>query len=208
MNSIADLKKELAEAAAVKDRAERAARLASIIAEALRPTGRDPILVGGSAVEFYTQGGYTTADIDMVTEGGKDLIKIMAALGFEKVGKDFVDKKNKVYVEFPGDSLKPSEKTRKVQVGKRMFRIISLEDLIVDRLNAFKFWKSLIDGANALMLLETGEADEKRLERRAEEEDVLDTLLRLREIREEIVRKKLSKDEADALLERCMAISY
>jgi len=197
---IASLKKELAEAASVKDRAERGARLASIIAEALRPTGRDPVLVGGAAVEFYTQGEYTTSDIDMVTDGGKDLVKIMTSLGFKKIGKDFVDKKNKVYVEFPGSSLKASERTRKIQVGTRIFRIISIEDLIVDRLNAFKFWKSLIDGANALMLLELGESDEKRLIKRAEEEDVLDTLIALQKIREEIIRKKLSRDEADNLL--------
>lgn len=200
MSLIASLKKELAEAASVKDRAERGARLASIIAEALRPTGRDPVLVGGAAVEFYTQGEYTTSDIDMVTDGGKDLVKIMTSLGFKKIGKDFVDKKNKVYVEFPGSSLKASERTRKIQVGTRIFRIISIEDLIVDRLNAFKFWKSLIDGANALMLLELGESDEKRLIKRAEEEDVLDTLIALQKIREEIIRKKLSRDEADNLL--------
>ena len=202
MNSIDSLKKEIAEAARVRDRAERGARLAAIIAEALRTTGRDPILVGGAAVEFYTQGAYTTADIDMVADGGKDLIEIMRRLGFEKIGKDYIDRKNGVYVEFPGSSLKASEKTRPVQVGSRSFRIISMEDLIVDRLNAFKFWRSLVDGANALMLLELGDSDEDRLKKRASEEHVLDALTALQRIMEEIIRKKLSRDEADALLKK------
>lgn len=202
MNSIAELKRELAEAASKKDRAERAARLAAIIAEALRPTGRDPVLVGGAAVEFYTQGGYTTSDIDMVTDGGKDLADTMKVLGFEKFGKDFVDRKNGIYIEFPGSSLKASEKTRKIRVGARTFRIISLEDLIVDRLNAFKFWRSLVDGANALMLLELGDADDRRLKKRALEEGVWDVLESLQVIKEEIIRKKLSRDAADELLKK------
>lgn len=202
MSSIDSLKKEIGEAARVADRAVRGARLAALIAEALRPTGRDPVLVGGAAVEFYTQGAYTTADIDMVADGGKDLVDVMIRLGFEKVGKDFVDRKNGVYVEFPGSSLKASERTRKIQVGSRAFRIISLEDLIVDRLNAFKFWRSLVDGANALMLLELGDSDEKRLRRRASEEDVLDALGALQKAREEIIRKKLSRDKADDLLKK------
>lgn len=205
MNSIDNLKKEMAEAARVRDRAERGARLASIITEALRTTGRDPILVGGSAVEFYTQGAYTTSDIDMIADGGKDLVTIMKSLGFEKIGKDYVDRKNGVYVEFPGVSLKASEKTRNVQVGSRTFRIISMEDLIVDRLNAFKFWRSLVDGANALMLLELGDSDESRLKKRAAEEEVLDALTALQRIREEIIRKKLSRDQADALLKKTSA---
>lgn len=202
MKSIDSLKKELAEAARVRDRAERGARLASLITEALRTTGRDPVLVGGAAVEFYTQGAYTTSDLDMVADGGKDLIEIMTRLGFEKIGKDFVDRKNGVYVEFPGSSLKASERTLKIQVGSRSFRIISLEDLIVDRLNAFKFWRSLIDGANVLMLLELGDANEDRLKERASEEDVWDALTSLQRIREEIIRKKLSRDEADSLLQK------
>lgn len=202
MKSIDSLKKELAKAACVRDRAERGARLAALITEALRTTGRDPVLVGGAAVEFYTQGAYTTSDLDMVADGGKDLIEIMTRLGFEKIGKDFVDRKNGVYVEFPGSSLKASERTRKIQVGSRSFRIISLEDLIVDRLNAFKFWRSLIDGANVLMLLELGDADEDRLKERASEEDVWDALTSLQRIREEIIRKKLSRDEADSLLQK------
>lgn len=205
MSSIDSLKKEMAKAARVTDRAERGARLASLIAEALRTTGRDPILVGGAAVEFYTQGAYTTSDIDMVADGGKDLVDAMTRLGFEKIGKDFVDRKNDVYVEFPGSSLKASEKTRKIRIGSRTFRIISLEDLIVDRLNAFKFWRSLIDGANALMLLELGDSDENRLRKRAGEEDVLDALTALQKMREEIIRKKLSRDEADSLLEKTAA---
>ena len=49
------LKSELISAAKLKEPAERSIRIAAIIAEALRSIGQDPILVGGAAVEFYTQ---------------------------------------------------------------------------------------------------------------------------------------------------------
>ena len=38
----------------------------AVIAEALKAQGIRPIVAGGSAVEFYTFGGYATADVDLV----------------------------------------------------------------------------------------------------------------------------------------------
>lgn len=174
--------------------------IAAIIAEALRGIGQDPILVGGSAVEFYSQGGYSTADIDLVAEGGPGLTEIMKELDFHKFGKDFVNQKLKIYVEFPSPSLKPQENFQKIKVGDKTLSIISVEDLIVDRLNAFKFWGSAIDGINAMLLLEMGSFEESHLEIRAQQEEVLDALQGVREVREEIIRKKMSRDQGNQLL--------
>ncbi|MCE9624098.1 MAG: hypothetical protein K8R69_01395, partial [Deltaproteobacteria bacterium] len=142
MNSPERTKKELAEAAKIRQPAERSIKIASIVAEGLRAIGQDPILVGGAAVEFYTQGGYTTADIDMIAPGGPELFGKMSEMGFERMGKDFVDEKNKIYIEFPGRALGPTERDRRILIGDRYLRIISIEDLIVDRLCSFKYWKS------------------------------------------------------------------
>ncbi len=204
MNSINPLRKELAQAARIKEPAERSLRLASLIAEALRAVGRDPVLVGGAAVEFYTQGGYTTADIDMLAPGGKDLQEQMAKLGFERMGKDYVDETNKIYVEFPGDSLSAEEVDIRVQLGERWLRVISIEDLTVDRLCSFKFWQSSLDGLNALKLLESGPLDKGRLEARALSEGVSDALAAVQAVREAVIRKKLAPDEANRLLETAM----
>lgn len=201
MSSLENLKKELEAASGLKESVERLMTIASIVAEAMRSVGRDPILVGGAAVEFYTQGGYSTADIDMVSEGGKDLVRIMSELGFERFGKDYKDNARRIYIEFPGSSLKPSERTDTVAVGRRTLRVISIEDLIVDRLNAYKFWRSGIDGLNALLLLEIGSPDEARLRQRAQQEDVEDALEAVQRINNEAVRKKLSRKEATNLLE-------
>ncbi len=201
MTSIDELKQALDKAATRKERTERAVQIAAIIAEALREVGQDPILVGGAAVEFYTQGGYATADIDMVTPGGTEVISVMEGLGFEKLGKDYIDRKRQIYIEFPSEALKPSERYDILKIGKKSLCIISIEDLIVDRLCAFKFWQSGIDGVNALLLLELGEAAEKRLLQRAYQDDVVDALEAVRKVREESIRKKLSQEQANQLLE-------
>lgn len=204
MNSPNPLRKDLVEAAKIKESAERSVTIASVVAEALRAIGQDPILVGGAAVEFYTQGGYTTEDIDMIAPGGAELARIMMNLGFTRFGKDFVDEKNKIYIEFPGGSLGDLEQAVRIQIGKRYLRIISLEDLIVDRLCSYKFWKSAVDGLNAMKLLESGSIDEERLRARTADEGVFDALTGIREIQEEVIRKKFPPEEANRLLDSKM----
>lgn len=199
-----DLKKKLDKAALIKSPPERIAGIGAVIAEALRPTGRDPILVGGAAVEFYTQGGYSTSDLDFVSDGGNELVQAMKDLGFERIGKDFVDRRRSVYVEFPSSSLGSEERWNEIDVDGTPLRIISCEDLIVDRLCAFKFWKSAIDGINALLLLEMNVLDEERLMRRARSEQVSNALSTIKDVREEVIRKKIPRSEANRLIEEKM----
>ena len=198
------LKNELARAAKIQEPAERSIRIAAIVAEALRSIGQDPVLVGGAAVEFYTQGGYTTSDVDMLAVGGPELVKVMSGLGFEKLGKDFVDDRNKIYVEFPGEGLSASEQAVPFIIEGWRLRILSVEDVIVDRLCSFKFWKSATDGLNALKLMEANRENRSRLEDRAQEEDVEDALALIREIRETVIRQKMKPDQARSLLEKGM----
>ncbi len=44
-------------------------RVASLVSELFREEGADPIVVGGSAVEFYTEGAYVSGDIDICFAG-------------------------------------------------------------------------------------------------------------------------------------------
>jgi predicted nucleotidyltransferase len=195
---------KLDEAAKIAEPVRRNIKIAALIGEALREIGQDPVLVGGSAVEFYTQGGYSTADMDFVAPGGPKLVEIMEELGFEKVGKDFVDKARKIYVEFPGSFLGATERANTITIDGLPLKIISVEDLIVDRLCAFKFWKSALDGFNALLLLENGEIDSSRLETRASEESVSDALKIAKTVLEQSIRKKMSREESNRMIERKM----
>ncbi|HEX5037565.1 MAG TPA: hypothetical protein VFX30_10440 [bacterium] len=198
------LRNKLDKAAAQSKPGERIAEIGAVIAEALRAIGRDPILVGGAAVEFYTQGGYSTSDLDFVSDSGVDVVETMKALGFEKIGKDFVDRARGIYVEFPSGSLGPGEKWSEIDVNGVPLRIISCEDLLVDRLCGYKFWKSAIDGINALLLMEMNVLDETRLFLAAKREGVLDALQTINGVRETIVRKKLPTSAANRLIEEKM----
>ncbi len=204
MSSTDSLKNELAHAASIKNPTEKSIYIAAIISEALRTIQQDPILVGGAAVEFYTQGAYSTSDIDMIAEGGPELITTMEDLGFEKLGKDFIHQKLNIYIEFPGRNLKNNEQSILIKVKDKILRIISIEDLIIDRICAFKFWKIAIEGLNVLLLLENNEVDNKRLRQRAQEEKVEDALKGLLKIREEIIRKKIPQKIANQMLEDLM----
>jgi predicted nucleotidyltransferase len=199
-----DLKAKLAKAAKMIEPTARSIHIAAVIAQALRQVHQDPVLVGGTAVEFYTQGGYATADIDMLAEGGAPLIEKMKELGFEKLGKDFVQADLKIYVEFPGRELKATERYQELEIEGQLLKIIAIEDLIVDRLCAYKFWQSAVDGINAMLLLEVQAIDEDHLTSRTIEEDVQDVLNQIREVREEVIRKKLNPDQANALLVKKM----
>lgn len=194
------LQDELKLASREKDTALRGARIAAVVSSALREIGIDPVLVGGSAVAFYTGGRYTTHDIDMISPSGKDIEEVMGRLGFSKFGKDYSNKRLKIYVEFPGDALGPTERTNVIKIGASRLRIISLEDLIVDRLCAYKYWRSTVDGVNALIMLELGIADRARVEDRAREEDVLDALDYIENALQNVIRKKLNSTEASDLL--------
>ena len=196
------IKKKLRKASREKDESLRGVRIAAVIADALREVNIDPVLVGGAVVSFYTEGKYTTRDIDMISPSGKEVDEVMAQLGFVKQGKDFVNETLSIYVEFPSDSLGPTEKVNVTRVDGTKLKIISLEDIIVDRLCAFKFWRSDVDGVNAMIMLELGEADKIRLEHRASEEDVLDALDYVKYVLETVIRKRLSPTEANQLLKR------
>lgn len=201
---IENLNKKLDKAISVKDSADRIAAIGAVVAEAMRSRGQDPILVGGAAVEFYTRGGYSTEDLDFVAEGGSEVTEIMQSLGFEKIGKDFVDRRRGLYIEFPSATIAAGEISDEIDVDGVSLRIISCEDLVVDRLCAFKYWESALDGMNALLLLEMNPVDEKRLVARSKSEDVLDALKVVQATREEIIRKKLSRPAANKLLEKRM----
>lgn len=195
-----NLEEALKKASLEKNAAKRGVKVAAVIAAALQKIGQEPVLVGGAAVEFYTEGGYATRDIDMVTPGGPELWKTMKALGFERKGKDFIHPKLEIYIEFPGESLGPQKRSRLLDVDGLPLKIISIEDLLVDRLCAYKFWKSEMDGLAALLLLETGEVDQNRLKTQAKREEAGDALEWIIQIYEEIFRKKLSPKEASRKL--------
>ena len=119
----------------------------------LYPVDEDkPVLVGGSAVELYTGGAYITGDMDFVGIVPPEVEKKFRPSGFIKKGRHWIHEDGKLYIEFPGDGLTGGDEALEVLIGDHSIIIISPEDIIVDRLSAWLFWRSLVDGVNAFLL--------------------------------------------------------
>lgn len=145
-------------------------RILAEISERL-PGGKKPILVGGSAVEFYTRGTCKSVDIDLLADR-KSLESILNEMGFSKIGRHWFFTKD-IGIEIVGDSIEGRRVNEILHKGK-IIRVLSIEDLIVDRLNACKHWKSQYDCEQAQVLIGVyrDKLDMQYLMRRMKEEDL------------------------------------
>ena len=136
-------------------------------------------LVGGQAVEVYTGGAFTTGDIDISTTDTRSTEALLSKLGFSKEGMVWVSTRLGLAVHlvasYPGRTLR----TRIIEVDDYAVSVVGVEDLVVDRLAAAKFWKSERDAeqAKALLGVFRDSIDYKYLEQLAKGEMVFNLLM-------------------------------
>jgi hypothetical protein len=114
-----------------------------------------PVIIGGCALSYYSREVYFTSDIDLAYANRQALDSALKNIGFKKEGRYWVHEGLKLAVEAPASSL-PGEDSpiEVVELGEELqCSVIGLEDLVVDRLNAFKHWKSEIDGEMVELLI-------------------------------------------------------
>ena len=103
-----------------------------------------PVVVGGQAVEFYTGGGYATMDVDIICEAStKKIGEILEKLGFYRENKYWILDSNKLdlAVETPSGPLAgANDKLMELEIGQHTAYFIGVEDIIIDRLNAYVHW--------------------------------------------------------------------
>jgi hypothetical protein len=135
-------------------------------------------VVGGLAVETYTAGQFRTGDIDIVTPDSKMAEEILKRIGFEREGMIWLNRALGLAIHIVGLFAKNSEKARIIHAGPYKVRIMGVEDLIVDRLAAAKFWNSQVDMEQAKALWKgfRKQIDLQYLRRRARDEKVEDFL--------------------------------
>ncbi|MED4610255.1 hypothetical protein P9248_01310 [Bacillus subtilis] len=129
---------------------------ASVITKLLEKDNITPIIVGGLSVEIYTENDYTTRDIDFVSDGRHKIEEVLFSLGFRKEGtKDFVHDEIEISVEIPDNFLAGDyEKIVKMKITDELYvYVISIEDIILDRLRAATAWKSREDSRWGFELL-------------------------------------------------------
>jgi predicted nucleotidyltransferase len=156
-----------------------------ILTKYLATRGVRPIIVGGNAVEFYTLGAYATGDIDLICSDRKALGDLLQVWGFRREGRTWFDPDLDLYLEAPSEVLAPEEDPGRVteaDVRGLTVRVVGIEDLIIDRLNAYVYWKSAHDGvwAQRLMIRHADSIDWTYLRKRARQQGVADALTRLK----------------------------
>ena len=119
-----------------------------LLTQRLAKHGIEPILVGGAAVEFYTAGGYATADVDLAMTASEEVHEAFAALGFVREGRYWHHAELDLLFEAPAPASLPGEDAPRTETDIDGLRIvvIGIEDLLIDRLRAWVHWKSQEDG--------------------------------------------------------------
>jgi hypothetical protein len=178
----ADVERALKAAASSTDRILYLAAMLST--ELTRPEG-SVIVVGGSAIEVYTLGAYTSGDIDLVVPR-KFAAGILESWGFVTEGRTWRHKAWKLDVDLVGGTYHgSSERLREIATPYGRVRLASSEDLLVNRLIEAKHWQGRKQEAfeQAVLLAKEcgGQFDNDYLDYRAKKEDIIDILEDLRE---------------------------
>jgi len=176
-----------------RDKIYKNIALTAVITEALKERNIRPIIVGGQAVEFYTAGGYSTMDVDLVTPASiKEIDPIIKDLGFKKEGKYWTYEQLDFALEIPGSDLAGDyDKVNEIEIEGLKAYIIGIEDIIIDRLNRYKFWKEYADQEwiVGMIYLNYEDIDWDYLYQKSESEKTLEELKEFKKI----VDKKIKK---------------
>lgn len=128
----------------------------ALISNLLQKKGKEvPIVIGDLALSYYTREVYFTADIDLAYSDREILDEVLKDIDFDKKGRYWVNDDLKMAIEVPvGVLVEEDAPLEVVELGPELqCKIIGIEDLIIDRLNACKHWKSEIDCEMAELLI-------------------------------------------------------
>lgn len=121
--------------------------LGGLICDALIKKNIHVVLSGGSCVEIYSRGEYTSWDLDLINQYNEQFKKIhavMQELGFKEHNKYFVHDETKYFVEFPSGPLgvgdAPVENIAEIDTDAGVLRLLTPTDCIKDRLAAYYHW--------------------------------------------------------------------
>ncbi|MCD4757703.1 MAG: hypothetical protein K8R39_05490 [Arcobacteraceae bacterium] len=121
--------------------------LASYVCSKLEEKDIEVVLSGGSCVEIYSRGDYTSYDIDLINRYNDTFFKIksvMESLGFKEEGKYFVYEGTPFYIEFPSGPLgvgdAPVTTIEQLTTKYGTLKLLTPTDCIKDRLAAYYHW--------------------------------------------------------------------
>jgi len=154
--------------------------LAAYVCSKLDEKGIDTVLSGGSCVQIYSHGKYTSDDIDLIDRfnGGHSLIKkVMFDMGFREHNRYFVHEDTSLFIEFPrgplgvGDAPVNNIATLEEETG--ILKLLTPTDCIKDRLAAYYHWDDPQGLEQAVWVAEQNDFDLKSIEAWSENENEL-----------------------------------
>ncbi len=153
-------------------------------------SGSDIIIVGGSAIEIYTRGGYVSGDIDIRAERAK-VQRVLAQWGFKDCGKIWARRDWGIAIDVVGDGYTGDPyRATVVSTPYGPVSIAVVEDLFVKRLASAKHWgvREALEEAELLWRDYSESMDVSYLDRQARYYGVEDILREFR--RESPIRSR------------------
>jgi hypothetical protein len=184
--------------------AEQVAQIAAVLHEAFTAVGLRCTVVGGSAIEIHAPGVYKSGDIDVVIDAARGpeleqrIRDVFEGLAFARRGRHWVQRD--LLVEVPSHDL--SDPSEVVRVGDAVFRVVTKEVVLADRIVGFKHWKETGYGEQAIDMLAAfgDELDMTWLEPKLRSEGSWDAFEALRELARS--REPVTAQSLLALVER------
>lgn len=138
---------------AARDQTKYRLYFAALLASAARIPLGEFIVVGGSAIEIYTVGEYTSGDIDIVSTHGERVRGALQSWKFKGEGRGWWSEELSIYVDLVSWPYTGSmERTTLMTTPYGVVRLAAIEDLLVKRLSSTKHWKQAGDLEHAKML--------------------------------------------------------
>jgi hypothetical protein len=113
-------------------------------------------LVGGSAIEIYTQGDSVSGDVDLLVSDRERAASVLRKWGFRDEGKLLTKDSLGLVVDLRAIANSGSRRlTRVIRTKYGGIRVAGVEDLVLQRLREVRFWKQGDDAyAQAVLLVE------------------------------------------------------
>lgn len=155
--------------------------LAAFVCSELGKHDINVVLSGGSCVEIYSQGDYTSYDLDLINRYNETFYKIkdvMQNLGFKEEGKYFIHEDTKYFIEFPSGPLgvgdEPVSKIDEIKTKYGTLKLLTPTDCVKDRLAAYFHWDDEQSLTQATWVASKNEIDLENIENWAKKEKSLE----------------------------------
>jgi hypothetical protein len=118
-------------------------------------------VVGGSAVEIYTEGAYVSEDIDLVVDSRAKITAALTRWGFKDHGKGWSKQEWGLFVDPMETPMSGSRRlTQVISTPVGPFRISGIEDLIIRRVRESVAWQNREEAfAHAVLMVEFGNTE-------------------------------------------------